>query len=105
MRSRTTPLGSIQTFLREPSASNLPKGFPRFGILRNFSAGVRTYLGYGLGLLRVTVVPVVYPKAPVGLIMDCYRRGGVAAWNQVTGEEVTQVFNVPELTLSFSGQG
>ena len=50
--------------------SNLPKRFQRFGILRNFCAGVRTYLGQGLGLLRVKSLPGVYPKPPFVLILD-----------------------------------
>ena len=33
--------------------SNLPKVFHRCVILRNFCAGIRTDLGYGLGFLRV----------------------------------------------------
>jgi len=50
--------------------SNLPKGFQRFGMLRNFCAGVSTDLGQGLGLLRVKSLPGVNPKARFGLNLD-----------------------------------
>jgi len=56
-RCKTTPVEST-------------KRFQRFGILRNFCAGVSTYLGYALGLLRVTSLPGVYPNPPFGLILD-----------------------------------
>ena len=50
--------------------SNLLKGFQRFGILRNFCAGVSTDLGSGLGLLRVQSLPGVNSRSLFGLILD-----------------------------------
>jgi len=50
--------------------SNLLKGFQIFEILRNFCAGVSTYLGYGFGLLRVKSLPGVNPNPPFGLFLD-----------------------------------
>jgi len=47
---------------KSPIPSNLLKGFQRCEFVRNFCAGVSTYLGQELGLLRVTSLHGVYLK-------------------------------------------
>ena len=49
-----TPRNSLMLMRKLHPPSNPPKGFQRFDFLRHFCAGVRTYLGYRLGLHRVT---------------------------------------------------
>ena len=47
--------------------SNLQKGFQRFECLRNFCVGVRTDLGYGLGVFKVKS----YPGLTRGAVLEC----------------------------------
>jgi len=50
--------------------SNLLREFQRFGFENHFGAGGLSYLGYGIGLLRVKSSPGIHQNPPFGPLID-----------------------------------